>query len=105
MKKSKKYKKWKNDTEFIKRQNSLPLEKRIMGNAKPNCYTCIYAGYLFNKEKQCLEPYCTKNTHSGKIYNISITKWNDNFDDRTKNYEDRVIYKNVAAKELSFVNY
>lgn len=93
MKKSKKFKKWLSDRKFIQKQNTLPLEERTMGNAKPYCYTCVYAGYIFNEEKTCFEPYCTKYSHQGRIYNLSISKWNDSFDDRTKNYEDKVIYR------------
>lgn len=101
MKKSKKLKKWLNDTRFIQKQNSLPLEERTMGNAKPHCYTCVYAGYIFNADKLCLEPYCTKHSHQGRIHNLSIAKWNDSFDDRTKNYEDIVIYKKENTYKIA----
>lgn len=101
MKKSKKFKKWKNDLKFIQKQNALPLEEKTMGNAKPHCYTCIYAGYIFNEKKSCLEPYCTKYSHQGRIHNISLTKWNDSFDERMKNYEDMVIYKRENAYKIA----
>lgn len=93
MKKSKKLKKWLNDYKFIQKQKSLPLNERTMGNAKPHCYTCVYAGYIFNEDKMCFEPYCTKYSHQGKIYNISVEKWNDSFDERKSNYENKTLYK------------
>lgn len=91
MKKTKRFKAWKLENDFINKQKSLPMGQKLMGNAKSNCYTCIYAGYIFNAEKQCFEPYCTKKGHPGRIVNYSLNKWNDNFDERSKNYEDFVI--------------
>ena len=86
LKKSKKYKKWKRDNDFIKKQKSKALPNRIMGNCKIECYSCVWAGYLFDEEKCQYTPYCCNHLHLGKIVNYSISKWNDNNEIREEKY-------------------
>lgn len=96
MKKSKKYKKWKRENDFIEKQRNKSLSEKVMGNCKSKCYSCLWAGYLFDVEKCQFLPYCCNYQHLGKIANVSIIKWNDNHETREEKY---IEFQNHNKKE------